>query len=258
LVFHRDVTERKRAEKKLCESEKKYKELVELLPEMVFELDTAGRVIFANQAAFRIFGYSERDLGVSAIQMFVPQDRERAKKNIMGVLSGEKLGVTEYTALRKDGSTFPVIIHSTPIIRENKPVGLRGIIVDITERKLAEEERLKREKVFRMGEDITGSIIKKFGVGITSEELGLNDILSQFSELAVYPSPLNLFNLLTAGTSVVLRREGVDARKKEVREFLAPLVQKTLKEIFVIAEEFKRDIPSEYKDFEKTLETMCS
>jgi len=258
LVVHRDVTERKRAEKKLCESEKKYKELVELLPEMVFELDTAGRVIFANQAAFRIFGYSERDLGVSAIQMFVPQDRERAKKNIMGVLSGEKLGVTEYTALRKDGSTFPVIIHSTPIIRENKPVGLRGIIVDITERKLAEEERLKREKVFRMGEDITGSIIKKFGVGITSEELGLTDILSQFSELAVYPSPLNLFNLLTAGTSVVLRREGVDARKKEVREFLAPLVQRTLKEIFVIAEEFKRDIPSEYKDFEKTLETMCS
>ena len=258
LVFHRDVTERKRAEKKLCESEKKYKELVELLPEMVFELDTAGRVIFANQAAFSTFGYSERDLGVSAIQMFVPQDRERAKKNIMGVLSGEKLGVTEYTALRKDGSTFPVIIHSTPIIRENKPVGLRGIIVDITERKLAEEERLKREKVFRMGEDITGSIIKKFGVGITSEELGLNDILSQFSELAVYPSPLNLFNLLTAGTSVVLRREGVNARKKEVREFLAPLVQRTLKEIFVIAEEFKRDIPSEYKDFEKTLETMCS
>jgi len=258
IVVHRDVTERKRAEEKLCESEKKYKELVELLPEMVFELDTAGRVIFANQAAFRIFGYSERDLGLSAIQMFVPQDRERAKKNIMGVLSGEKLGVTEYTALRKDGSTFPVIIHSTPIIRENKPVGLRGIIVDTTDRKQAEEERLKREKVFRMGEEITGSIVKRFGVGITSEELGLNDILSQFSELAVYPSPLNLFNLLTAGTSVVLRREGVNTRKKEVREFLAPLVQRTLKEIFVIAEEFKRDIPSEYKDFEKTLETMCS
>ena len=253
LVVHRDVTERKRAEEKLCESEKKYKELVELLPEMVFELDTAGRVIFANQAAFRIFGYSERDLGVSAVQMFVPQDRERAKKNIMGVLSGEKLGVTEYTALRKDGSTFPVIIHSTPIIRKNKPVGLRGIIVDITERKLAEEERLKREKVFRMGEEITGSIVKKFGVGITSEELGLNDILSQFSELAVYPPPRNLFNLLAAGTSVVLRREGVDARKKEVREFLAPLIQRTLKELFVIAEEFRRDIPSEYKDLEKAL-----
>jgi len=109
-----------------------------------------------------------------------------------------------------------------------------------------------------MGEDITGSIIKKFGVGITSEELGLKDILSQFSELAVYPSPLNLFDLLAAGTFVVLRREGVDVRKEEVRKFLAPLIQKALKEIFVMAEEFRRNIPSEYKNLEKKLETMCS
>ena len=264
VVMHEDITELKRAEEERVkaeaerESEKKYRELVELLPEMVFELDTAGRVIFANQAAFSTFGYSQRDLGVSAIQMFVPKDRERAKKNIMRVLSGEKLGTNEYTALRKDGSTFSVIIHSSPIIRENKPVGLRGIIVDITEFKRAEEERLRRERVFRMSEDITGSIIRKFGVGITSEELGLKDILDQFSELAVYPPPRDLFNLLAAGTFVVLRREGVEARKKEVREFLAPLIQRALREIFVIAEEFGRDIPPEHKALEKALRKISA
>ena len=72
--------------------------------------------------------------------MFIPEDRDRAKENIKRRLRGEKFGANEYTALRKDGSTFPVLLHSAPIVREGKPVGLRGIIIDITERKRVEKE----------------------------------------------------------------------------------------------------------------------
>ena len=46
----------------------------------------------------------------------------------------------EYTALRKDGSTFPVVLHATPIFLNKKPVGLRGIMIDLTERKRTEEK----------------------------------------------------------------------------------------------------------------------
>jgi signal transduction histidine kinase/CheY-like chemotaxis protein len=67
-------------------------------------------------------------------------------------LKGEKSGINEYTALRKDGSTFPVMIHSAPIFKEGKPVGLRGFIVDITERKKAEEERRKLEVQFQQAQ----------------------------------------------------------------------------------------------------------
>jgi PAS domain S-box-containing protein len=66
--------------------------------------------------------------------MIIPKDRERAQDNVAQILKGEKSGINEYTALRKDGSTFPVMIHSAPIFKEGKPVGLRGFIVDITER----------------------------------------------------------------------------------------------------------------------------
>jgi PAS domain S-box-containing protein len=54
-------------------------------------------------------------------------------------LSGEKLGTNEYTGVKKDGSTFPFLAHCSSIIHENKPVGVRGVIVDITDRKKAEE-----------------------------------------------------------------------------------------------------------------------
>ncbi len=61
------------------------------------------------------------------------------KENTQRILNGEKLGGIEYTALRKDGSTFPVIVYAAPIIQGNKAVGLRGVTIDITERKQAEE-----------------------------------------------------------------------------------------------------------------------
>ena len=55
-------------------------------------------------------------------------------------VDGQDLGGIEYTAQRKDGTQFPVVIYSSPIVRGQAPAGLRGIIVDVTERKRAEED----------------------------------------------------------------------------------------------------------------------
>jgi len=146
-----DITEYKKTEKALKESEKKYRELADLLPQTVFEFDERGNFTFANRKGFESFGYTLEDFkkGLNVLQMFIPKDRERAKKNIQRKLSGEKFGGSEYTALRKDGSTFPVIIYSSPIIRENKPAGLRGFVIDITEQKQMEEALRESEEKYR-------------------------------------------------------------------------------------------------------------
>jgi len=78
--------------------------------------------------------------------MLIPEDQDRAKENIKRRLRGEKFGMNEYTALRKDGSTFPVLVYAAPIVREGKPIGLRGIIVDITERKHLEQAIQEKRK----------------------------------------------------------------------------------------------------------------
>ena len=121
------------------------------MPQIVFEFDEKGNFKFANRRGFKSFGYSQEDIekGVNVLQMLIPEDRERAKKNIRRKLSGEKFCGTEYTALRKDGSTFPVIIYSSPIIHKNKPAGLRGIVIDITERKKTEQALRESEEKYR-------------------------------------------------------------------------------------------------------------
>ena len=149
-----DITESKKSEQALRESEERFRELAELMPETVFEADLEGKLTFVNRNAFTCFGYTQQDFqkGLSSFEMIISEERDRARQNAARVLLGEKPGINEYTALRKDGGTFPVMIHSTPIFKGGRPVGLRGFIVDITERKKAEEEHRKLEVQFQQAQ----------------------------------------------------------------------------------------------------------
>ncbi|HUT92749.1 MAG TPA: PAS domain S-box protein [Thermoguttaceae bacterium] len=141
VVFH-DITEHKRAVEKLRESEQRFRDLAELLPQTVFEMNLEGRLTFVNRNSRAMFGYSQEGLeaGLNNLDMLAPEDRERARRNMECIVRGENLGGNEYVAQRKDGSRFPIVIYSTPILRQGRPAGLRGIIVDITEHKRAERQ----------------------------------------------------------------------------------------------------------------------
>ncbi len=135
---------------KLADSERRFRELADLLPQIVFEIDEHGNILFANRITFATTGYTEDDLrrGLNAFQMFVPEDHDRARQSMRRILAGEKSGGDEYTVQKKDGSTFPAIANAAPIMRGNKPVGLRGIVIDITERKRIEDElRATRDRL---------------------------------------------------------------------------------------------------------------
>jgi len=145
VSFLRDITKNKQAEESLRESEKRFRELAELLPETIYETDIQGILTFVNRNAFDRFGYTQEDLegGLNALDMVAPNDRGLALESMQRIMNRENIGSNEYTMLRKDGSTFPAMVHSTVIINNGKLAGLRGFIVDITERKRAEAEKEK-------------------------------------------------------------------------------------------------------------------
>ena len=112
----------------LRESEARYRELANSLPDIVFETDLNGQLVFANERAAEISGYSHGELekGLNIMQFLVPEDREKATKNIQRLLSGGIYAPAEYTFVRKNGTTFPALITATPCICKNKVTGLRG------------------------------------------------------------------------------------------------------------------------------------
>ena len=151
IAVYQDLTSRKQEKESLLESEEKFKELADMLPLVVFETDINGNLTFANKQAFENFGYTREMFtnGMNVMQTMLQEDRERAKENILNILKGNKLGSIEYTALKADGTAVPVITYSIPIMKNDQPVGMRGILIDITELKKAEDDLRESENRYR-------------------------------------------------------------------------------------------------------------
>jgi len=135
-----DINDRKIAEMALVESEERFRNMADLLPQVVFEIDLEGNLLFVNQQAYDTFGYPHHaDFRKMNVRMFfVPEDVPRALKSAREIQEGKISTGNEYTGLRRDGSTFPLMIYTSLIMKDNKPCGFRGIILDITSIKEAE------------------------------------------------------------------------------------------------------------------------
>ena len=182
--LHQEIIEREQAEKALRESEERFRELAELLPETIFEIDVNGNLTFLNHSALIHFKYTRQDFnqGINGFDMFVPEDRQRAMEAAQKILQGEQIGLVEYTALRSDGSTFPVMLNAAAITHEDKAIGLRGIAIDISERVHSEKALRESESKFRSLFNLSPQAI-----ALTELETGkLADVNNMFCDLTQY------------------------------------------------------------------------
>jgi two-component system, cell cycle sensor histidine kinase and response regulator CckA len=152
-ALEEDIVQRIRGEEAIRESERRYREMAELLPETVFECDEVGKLTFVNSQYYVTFGYSpeEFDKGLTIFQMLIPDDQEKAKDAMQQILAGARRSGIEYTGLRKDGETFPILVNSSSIIHQGRHVGIRGFAVDISDHKRIAAELLKVQKLESVG-----------------------------------------------------------------------------------------------------------
>lgn len=155
LVFIRDITERKRSEEALRQSEQKFRDLANLLPTCIYESDLNGILVFANQTGMDWFDFKQEDLGkkVHIMQFIAEKDRQRAGENMKEILENNKISVGEYLAQKKSGETFDVFITSRAVVTNGMITGIRGNIIDITSRKRAEEASLKLASIVESSDD---------------------------------------------------------------------------------------------------------
>ena len=148
LVFMRDITERKRSEQALRESEERFRHLFDVGADSTFVIDESGRLLDVNRAACETLGYSRGELlgmtvadvapGVSAINLpaVFREVREHGKVNIEGFHR------------RRDGTRFPVDVRITHFLTDESPRYFAAAR-DVTERKRNDEERARLEESLR-------------------------------------------------------------------------------------------------------------
>lgn len=241
LGIVRNITNKKTAENTLKESEERFRNLTDSLPQTIFEINKELRITYANKTAYNMFLYSHEDInnGLTMDRIVYPKDMINVIDRFQRVLAGDKFEFSgmEITAVRKDGSYFPCLVYASPIIKEGQAIGIRGILVDNTERnKLVEEIVQAKEKAEESNR------LKSYFLANMSHELrtpmagilGLSEIL--IDELTE-PSHIEIAsNILKSGKRLIytlnsiLDTSRIEANKQVIKTSLVN-INEVIKEV---------------------------
>lgn len=134
----------------LQKSEKRFHDLVNLLPEMVWESDRKGVIRYANKIAINRFGLSEKK-NFLWFDLIDTDQRVKAGQEFEASMQGKGSGLQEFQAIDNSGATFPVLIRSAPIMHDGKIDGARCVAIDISERHQLEAELHQANKMKAIG-----------------------------------------------------------------------------------------------------------
>ena len=141
-----DITERTLAERRLKESEERFRLMAETSADIFFQLDPEGYILYASPSAEQIFGYTPAEVKATSFEKFVsPSDLPETKKHFQQLISGQKVTSFEVNLIAKSGTKIPCEINASPLINDGDIRFIFGIARDIKSRKQAEEV-LKKEQ----------------------------------------------------------------------------------------------------------------
>jgi len=157
-------------QKELRAQELRFREFAEQFPEIMLEVDYQGHLTFINRTGYERFGYKQEELGknVTIYNFIAREEHARAQENFTRILKGKPLSGQDFMMVKKDGSRFPVLLYSAPVIHDEKIVGLRIFAGDISERKKMENTLRDTNKKLNLlssitRHDITNQLLTLFG-----------------------------------------------------------------------------------------------
>jgi PAS domain S-box-containing protein len=159
--FARDITERKKAEDALRESQERYRRLVDALPDVIYDLSGENETVrMLNPAFEKVTGWSRKEwLNKSFVPLIHPDDVPLAYKTFKETMSGKSPPLYELRIRLKSGAYLICEFTSIPHIEGGKVVGEFGIVRDITERKRAEDALKESEERYRSLVDTLPDVI---------------------------------------------------------------------------------------------------
>ena len=149
----RDVTEQKQALEALQKSEERHRIYFENISDVIFSIDPDFKIINISPSVERILGYKPHEMIGKPIQdlnVLDPDSLEKAFSDMVKVISGERIHLSQYKFISKDGKKRFGEVGATPLIRDGKVVAMISVARDITERKSIEDALKQSEEKYRI------------------------------------------------------------------------------------------------------------
>ncbi|MBI5749854.1 MAG: PAS domain S-box protein [Nitrospinae bacterium] len=264
----RDISERKKRENETKELEDRYRSLIEDSPDAIGVIYN-GRIVFCNNRTIELLGYTYDEInGKGAIEFISPEDRERASKNLMSVLSGATLPAPrEYKLVKKNGECIDIELTSSRIVYRGKPA-IQGVMRDVSERKKRDARIKEMEERYRNLAENSPD-----GIGVTcngravfinkkwAEALGytIDEIIGRNPIEHIHPEDreraINNIKTILSGESLPSPREYRAIRKNGEIVEMEAASSRIIYEGKTAIQSIFRDI-SERKKYEKKLKEM--
>jgi len=188
--LEKSAAEHQQREDDLRKSEEKHRMIIEQMVDGYFETDLAGNYTFVNDAESKIIGYSRDEmLGMNSRQYLDEKSVQKTYQVFRKIYTtGEPVKSLDVEVIRKDGTRGYNEI-SASLIRDGdgKPLGFRGFTRDVTDRKLAEEEKRRLEERLHRAEKMEG--LGQLAGGVAHVLNNVLGILSGYSELLLKEIP---------------------------------------------------------------------
>jgi PAS domain S-box-containing protein len=180
-----DVTEKKRAEELLRESEEKYRSIVENTKDVIMLTNPDGQVSYISPACVEVLGYNPDDLVGIYLEIFYPDDIEKVHNALSSSIQGVSGSNLEYRILTKNGKTKWVSHSWSPIFKEDHKLKfIVNVVRDITESKIAEQTLKTKIEELEKYKNITVNREVKM-VDLKNE---INELCKQLNQKPKYPN----------------------------------------------------------------------
>ncbi len=225
VVMGRDVTERVLAEKKLAESEQRYKSLFDFNPELVYMIDLKGRLTDVNEHFYRFTGFTKKEyVNKMILPLISKRDRWKVYKSYKHIIYNNRSFTNEEIEIvMKDHTTKTLRCTSVPMIINEKTVGIIGYAVDISKEKETERLLRKTEKLSVVGE-LAASVAHEIRNPLTSLKGFVQMLKDSNKEHEFYYrimlDELERINIIASELLVLAKPQKIQFQKKNINYLL--------------------------------------
>ena len=243
-VITTDITEQKKLELALIEREEKFRNLTDNLSQAIFEVTTEGVISFINQSGLEKIGFNSEELidKIKLIDLTIEEGKSGLEKDFNKILEGEIIEHVELKIKTKNGEIIPFRIYPSVINDNDNIVGVRGLMIDISDEIQAKEEIRIAKKTVNSIQNPENNLIADILHEMVSPVNSINGMINLIETTKLSEEQYDFLKVISKSS------ESLSELMKDIKGITKTSDKKSDIDFLVLLNEIKLELDEKFKD----------